>query len=341
MYALMEYYETNHSDEYDIIFKDSKIINQSPIKKIFSRLLDYSRKYDMVISDYPFRLFANGEKSLFINHGYGTKRTPGKEDLLNPQTMKVADSVRENVDYIITMSPRDESYFFRYESSTVSRYPDYLPLGLPRTDIMFDEDEISKASRKIRERYGLEDKKILLYCPTWRDYELTAYTDIIYGQLQELNEYLNQNNWVMIYRPHYLKGVIDSSKLSGLSNVVEISSEEAPDAQEFLMAADALMTDYSSIYLDYLIMNRPIIFYSFDIERYQEERGLEIDFENDVETPGPKINSINEVSKILEQLKEGQDDFSENRNKARKLFYQYLDGNSCKRIWQLIDKLLE
>lgn len=339
MTTLVEAYNRQPNASYKVIYKEYAKYKKHGFKHIYNRILDYTGRYDLVLSDYPTKLYSRSKHGIFVNHGYGTKATPGKEELDNPKVMGVYDSMRENLDYIVTMGKRDEEYYLKYDSTTTTRYPEYIPLGLPRTDCLFDESEIEKQTTAIKNKYHIEGKKILLYSPTWRNYDISEYTTKLYQELESLNNYLASNDWVMIYRPHYISGVLDEEKLQQYSNILVITSAMEPDVQAFLMAADALMTDYSSIYLDYLILNRPILFFGFDHSYYADFRGLEIDYSNEIETPGIKVSNFQDVEAYLKEL-ETTDRFKASRDDAQKLFYEYLDGQSTKRVWQLVDELL-
>ena len=96
-----------------------------------------------------------------------------------------------------------------------------------------------------------------------------------------------------------------------------------------LNLSDLLITDYSSIFSDYLIFDKPIIFAKFDHLNYLKYRGIKINYED---LPGPKVSGwdelLNETNKILYDV----DLFIDNRNNWKKKVYKNLDGNNCKRI---------
>jgi len=107
------------------------------------------------------------------------------------------------------------------------------------------------------------------------------------------------------------------------------------------MATDALITDYSSIYVDYLVLNKPIMFMPFDLELYIKERGLVISFDNLIETPGPKVSTIKDIVNYLKDIDDGKDKYKSTREAAQRLYYDHLDGDSCKKVWDFIDEILK
>jgi CDP-glycerol glycerophosphotransferase (TagB/SpsB family) len=101
-----------------------------------------------------------------------------------------------------------------------------------------------------------------------------------------------------------------------------------------------VITDYSSIIVDYLIMNKPIAFIPFDEKIYDDFRGLVVDFKNDIETPGPKINTMEQLISYVKDIENGKDDFNGWRIKAQEYYYTYFDNKSTERIWHLILRCL-
>jgi CDP-glycerol glycerophosphotransferase (TagB/SpsB family) len=103
---------------------------------------------------------------------------------------------------------------------------------------------------------------------------------------------------------------------------------------------DLLITDYSSIYFDYLLLNRPIIFTPTDLEEYRETRGFLLE-PYDFWTPGPKVTSQkalqHEILKSLCDIKY----FQSERETILSIIHQYRDNKSSERLWNMIDRILE
>jgi CDP-glycerol glycerophosphotransferase len=97
-----------------------------------------------------------------------------------------------------------------------------------------------------------------------------------------------------------------------------------------------LITDYSSIYTDYLLLNRPVAFFAYDYEYYVNQN-REIQFDYDWITPGPNCYNQTELEReILKVLINGQDDYIQKRKEIMDLAFKYQDGNSSERIWQCV-----
>lgn len=102
-----------------------------------------------------------------------------------------------------------------------------------------------------------------------------------------------------------------------------------------------IITDYSSIIVDFLILDKPIAFVAFDIERYNNYRGLVVDFHNDVQTPGPKIKRMEDLIGYLQEIEDNKDSYGKFREEAKKYYFTYFDGKSCERVWKLIKNCID
>lgn len=103
------------------------------------------------------------------------------------------------------------------------------------------------------------------------------------------------------------------------SNITDIT-EKSMDIQELLMDTDILVTDYSSTYIDYLLLDRPVVFYNFDYHDYLEhDRGMYCDYEK--AAPGYKAETFEALMEEFERLVQGDDHFKEVRRQARDFFY--------------------
>mgnify|MGYP001253641565 FL=1 len=119
-----------------------------------------------------------------------------------------------------------------------------------------------------------------------------------------------------------------------------ISFLDEIDVAELLPNTQILITDYSSVFFDYLLMDRPIIFAPFDYEEYiTKDRELYYDY-NEV-TPGPKCRNWDEVLEWIEKFKNNPALYAEERRKLRNRFHKYQDGKSCERVYKEIDKLIK
>lgn len=174
-------------------------------------------------------------------------------------------------DYVVT-SGAHHSETLRSAFQTNAKF---LEIGSPRTDCLQDPAFRDHWGRKIREHYGLPEKaRLVLYAPTWRKSSKPFMFER--PQLEALLEQLGPDD-VILYRKHHMaKGApIDHDQ------VVEASAY--PDSQHLCAASDMLITDYSSIALDFAATGRPAFFYVPDYDEYEASRGLYFDMRQKLE----------------------------------------------------------
>lgn len=156
--------------------------------------------------------------------------------------------------------------------------------GYPRNDRLINA--IPEEVKKLRQNLGVDDKKVILYAPTWRDNQHTSGTGYTYKTEVDFDKLRDElgDEYVILFRAHYLvANSFDFDKYKGF--VVDVSSYS--DINELYLAADILITDYSSVFFDYSNLGKPIIFYMYDLEQYAGElRGFYISLD---ELPGPIV----------------------------------------------------
>ena len=276
--------------------------------------------------------FLAGSKKVQVWHGTGLK-TIG---LLKPKVKALNKLQRafrkENTYYNLVVLSSDYQVDKR---SGAFRYGRLLVNGLPRNDIFFNPELLK--SNNLNCDHNLLDEalnyinkgyKVIAYAPTWRKYNYS----FDHLALEDLNNFAGQNNLIVVIKLHPKhKCFLDFSDYKHIFEYDQYS-----DIYPLLTYTDLLITDYSSIYLDFLLTNRPIVFYPYDGEEYLgEERELLLDYEQ--VTPGPVCYSQKDLEQqIYSFLVEGYDAFDADREALRKQFFKYQDGNSSQRLWQAI-----
>ncbi len=146
-----------------------------------------------------------------------------------------------------------------------------------------------------------KEKKHILYAPTWRPFDDTEIFPFLDFNAEQLDLFLGQQGCTLHLRvhPNFETGI--PSKVKNMKNVSVLSRECVTDINEILGQFDLLITDYSSIYLDFLLTLKPILFLPYDYEKYKNKIGFTIPYEQ--ATPGPKPKTqkqfINEISELL------------------------------------------
>lgn len=165
--------------------------------------------------------------------------------------------------------------------------------GYPRIDASLN------TSRKdmIRKRLGIESgKPVVLYAPTWRGSlgDRVIDEDRVLADLSELS----RGDWHLLYRGHSMTSVSNGSVLPD-----ELVVPGDIDTNDLLTVVDVLITDYSSIFFDFIATGRPIVYYAYDLEEYTQDRGLYFDMSS---LPGPICRNIEDtLASVVEALDAG------------------------------------
>ena len=155
----------------------------------------------------------------------------------------------------------------------------YLPIGITRADALLCKEDLSFVKDYFRQLcMDYTFSRILLYVPTYRDYETDedkAKRSILGFEVdkQRLEEFLKKNELLIVCKLHPAQnaGVVDSELPRG---IVNFRGAENFGLIELMKVSDMMMTDYTSAYVDYLLLDKPVIFNLYDLEKYEETRGL-------------------------------------------------------------------
>ncbi|GAA1043529.1 CDP-glycerol glycerophosphotransferase family protein [Streptomyces murinus] len=211
-----------------------------------------------------------------------------------------------------------------WERAYPARYTS-LDHGYPRNDVFYTSG--ADTVRAARARLGIAPgKTAVLYAPTHRDYE-AGFTPRL--DLAELADRLGEDT-VLLVRAHYFYGGA-TSPLTGLrrsGRLIDVSSYDP--VEELCLAADALVTDYSSIMFDYANLDRPIVVYADDWETYRTTRGVYFDLMTD--HPGQVARTQEELTEIFRSGAWRDETAAKARTAFRRRFCEYDDGRAAERV---------
>jgi CDP-glycerol glycerophosphotransferase len=180
------------------------------------------------------------------------------------------------------------------------------------------------------------EKKVIIYAPTFRDNNINQPSIFDLFPLKKLNELLEKHDAYFLIRNHF--NTNEQQAIKDFRRIKSASAREFLDPQPLLYYSDIMITDYSGIYFDFLLMDRPIIFYNYDMEVYGKKRAFLYDFEEN--TPGPKVQTQDELLLAIENYLNNPEQDAEFRAKIKKRFHKYTDGKACERTYELIKELL-
>ena len=204
--------------------------------------------------------------------------------------------------------------------------------GYPRNDALFESCNIiqlySQEEKKVInhiQQLKRQGNKIIIYMPTFRDSE-TKFFDVM--DLKCFNNFLYNNKLFFLTKLHpksKLKKKFDEIQCS---NIINVSTDVDP--YTILGLVDMLTTDYSSVYTDFLLLNKPSVLFTYDLEEYSRDT-RECYFDYDEYIPELRTYTMEEFEEgILQVLK--KDDFEKGRIELRDKMFSYVDCKACERI---------
>ena len=207
-----------------------------------------------------------------------------------------------------------------------------LEVGYPRNDFLVNYTEKDVQEIKWRLGLGNSEKKIILYAPTWRDNQHKAsigYTYEVKLNFEELRRHL-ADEYVILFRAHYL--VANSFDFERYEGFVYDASR-IDDINELYVVSDMLITDYSSVFFDYAILERPIIFYMYDLEEYSDEMsGFYLGL---VELPG---RIVTEEEELIGEIGRCERESDEEKLREFNRRFNYLnDGRASERLVEKVN----
>lgn len=218
-----------------------------------------------------------------------------------------------------------EKFKSAWNLSGIGKEDCILECGYPRNDFLINYDESDV--RKIKRSLGLEenDKKLVMYAPTWRDDQHADGIGYTYEQQIDF-DYLQEqlgDEYIVLFRAHYLiASSFDFSRYEGF--VYDVSNVD--DINELYIVSDMLITDYSSVFFDFAILLKPIIFYMYDLEKYKDDlRGFYMQMN---ELPGKVVQDKEALVNMIKNIR-FDDTVMNNFNHK----FNYLnDGKSSERL---------
>lgn len=228
-------------------------------------------------------------------------------------------------DYLIVQSHKAEEI----TASCYAFKKAFLQTGYPRNDILFAKNN-PKDIATLKEKMGIPvDKKVVMYAPTWR----VRNQFNINMDVENLKDKL-KDDYVMMLRihPFAVKGLDESMLDDFIYNM-----SNYPSVEELYLVSDIVITDYSSVMFDYAILNRPMLFYTYDLEDYRDTlRGFNFDFV--AEAPGPLLKESKDVVNAIVNIDTVASEYDEALQKFRKKFCEYEKGNACEQIFNKVMK---
>ena len=277
-----------------------------------------------------------GQIMLETWHGTPLKRLVFDMDdvhAANPRYKNIVYKQSREWDYLLSDNPFSTEKFqscFRYEKEKI------LELGYPANDPLYAPD-LAERAVEIKKKLGIPlDKKVLLYAPTWRDdsyYDAGEYKFDLALDLDLMKKEF-EGEYVILLRMHYW--IVDKLDLSKYPGFV-FNGSNYDDITELYMISDICMTDYSSVFFDFANLKRPILYYTYDLEKYRDVlRGFYLDVEKDL--PGPLLLTNEEVVNAIKNIDQITADYKDKYDEFYDRFCCVDDGHAAERVVKAVFK---
>jgi len=178
------------------------------------------------------------------------------------------------------------------------------------------------------------DKKVILYAPTWRDDEFIDTGKVKFKLKLELDKMKDAlgDEYIVLIRTHYF--ISNNLDLSDMEDFA-FDVSEYDDIAELYLSSDILITDYSSVFFDFANLKKPILFYTYDLDKYANVlRGFYLDVNEDL--PGPLLFTTEEVIESILNIDSLNEEYSQKYEEFYDRFCSFEDGNASKRIVERI-----
>ena len=207
--------------------------------------------------------------------------------------------------------------------------------GSPRNDILFSDNETtgSDPSSIWIDEFHANDKQVFIFMPTFRDDGRPAYP----YSWQDLDELAGRLGIGIVARLHPVDNARPTAALCEQFNNIRMH-EPAADPYPLFKKIDCLITDYSSVVYDFMLLRKPIIFFCPDLEEFlQKSRSFCYDY-NEV-TPAPKIRTLEELEEQIMDITSGSPALPQREEEYQSVlnrFHYFQDGNSSERCYEAI-----
>ncbi len=337
-------YSSNHQGDIKCIWvTGSKKLYKQLRKDDYNACLRWSLKglyYSLRAKYYFYNLYSDdinyytSGNAIMVNLWHGIPLKKIEFDIKKGAQYKMFNSIYSPIyrffkpyifrdpDYILSTSQTISKLFssaFRVSTSQC------LEFGYPRCDLFYD-----KALCGIDSTVNVDaSQRNIIYMPTWRNTN-TDFIHDAFSDLSKLNTVLKTDQSTLYIKLHPNTKTVQEQ----FSNIVFLDS--SIDIYDFLPQTDMLITDYSSIYFDYLLLDKEILFYPFDYDDYALN-DREFYFDYDTYTPGKKVYSFESLLKALSAL--DTFDYSEEREVVKNRLWKYQDANASQRVYNYVRSL--
>ncbi|MEG2908337.1 MAG: CDP-glycerol glycerophosphotransferase family protein [Erysipelotrichaceae bacterium] len=329
-YFVYKYLVDNNIHDFDIKWCITKGNDVSRIKKseiVYKKTLSYY--YLLMTSKYWIRTHSietivnKKDNQVYIQmwHGPGCTKKEGFDTLPESERIGVIPHAKEWDYYIATDEASKE-----YIKTATGFNKTIVMIGNSRTDYLMQATPTH--INRLKEKYKIkENEKVILYAPTFRESDIES--EVVHMKIHKI---CKLDNVRVILRLHpLLSDKIDLSEYG--DNIID--GNKVAQITDLYLISDLMITDYSSVAFDYLTLNKPIIFYCYDIKLYQKERGFYFDYLNNL--GGPLVEYEDDLVDCILRSDKLMDEYRIEYEKYKDFYNSTLnDGRVCERFVKML-----
>ena len=322
---------TEHDFEFYVLIKNRKVFQQ--LKSVYGKRILYSYSIKGIyhfcsasfitishgIQDYyPYSAHKLNKIIINIWHGIALKNIGVLAN--NYSGIEETQRLSEATSAFILSSEEEKEIVS--QSLLLPEYKIYVT-GLPKNDYLVQNKSIKRDTSLFT----------ILYAPTFRDNSHTRIFPFDDWDLSKMTPFLERHNAEILIRHHINETDLDAQQIFS-DRIRKAHAADFPDPQELLLQSDLVITDYSGIFIDFLLLDRPVMFFPYDLQDYEGARSLAYAYNES--TPGPKVHSMQEFHEQLEQIIGGEDNYKKERATVRNRFHLHQDGGANQKVLDLM-----
>ena len=287
----------------------------------------------------PYMISAGRYSIFYLTHDIAPKRSRHARvgQVLGYETQKRSERERKLVTHYISTSP----FISECRAQALAVSPEkFVVTGLPRNDVLMSAPKRRRMPAKSLKLLS-GGQKIILYAPTWRSgrepTEIMPFDDLDFSHF---SNFLEERDALFLLRCHkndmaYPKVLERIKNLKSVScRILDATYMQFDDINEMLLDVDVLVSDYSGIIHDFLLLDRPCVFVPYDFQRFADANGFFYDYKKYM--PGRFACTYRHFISALEDALEGVDHYKEKRKILRELIFSYQDNHSCERVHKIM-----
>lgn len=354
--ALYHLAESRWKEKYDVVFLESysQMFDKNRLRDSYFYHFLTAKMFIGETMDPAYLMWQKLDEQVYMElwHGFPLKSIIGS---LAAEDYRQGLNYNFNIDYCASLS---SIYTYMMIPALGLNPFRFRITGMPRNDRLL-RNEGKSFLEKMLYKKGLTDAKCIYYMPTFRgEFESRSFAfqhdmykdrDPLFRMerfdVLLLSCLLERENAVLFVKSHPAEERLVRRYLEPLqtTRIFVISTEQLKDAEydnyDILGGMDILITDYSSVYIDFLLTEKPVIFAVADEIEYEKNRGFMFD-PPDLLMAGQKVTTQEQLHRAIVSVLHGDDIYRTEREHVAKIAHKYQDAHATERIWMWIDEIM-